>query len=99
MPRNSDHRLIKYHLKSRTRAKKDRANKAKGEKKGRIAWEMQFVDRNTAIKMRRSVLRIAVNSYLTKKYCDVFVVHILKNKIKSPFRDLHCKTKELILLQ
>lgn len=60
MPRSSDHKLIKYHPKSRTRAKKDRANKAKGEIKGRIAWEMIFVDWNTAIKIRmKSVLKIA----------------------------------------
>lgn len=52
MPRSSDHKLIKYCLKSRTRFKKDRANKAKGELKGRIAWEMLFVDWNTAIKRR-----------------------------------------------
>lgn len=82
MPRSSDHKLIKYHLKSRTRAKKDRANKAKGEIKGRIAWEM-FANWNTAIKIRlKSVLKIAVSSYVTKKYCDIFVFHILKDKTK-----------------
>jgi len=65
MPRSSDHKLIKYHLKSRTGSKKGRANKTKGEIKGRIEWEMLFVDWNTAIKVRmKSVLKIALTSYL-----------------------------------
>lgn len=42
---------------------------------------MLFVYWNTAIKIKMSVLKTAVNSYLTKKYYDIFVVHILK-KIK-----------------
>lgn len=59
MPRSSDHKLIKYHLKSRTRSKNDRANKAEGELKGRIAWEMVFFDWNTAIKVRmKCVLKL-----------------------------------------
>lgn len=64
----------------------------------RIAREVLFVYWNTAIKIKMSVLKIAVNSYLTKKYYEIFVVHILKNKIKSAFRDLYGKTIELILL-
>lgn len=47
-----------------------------------MAWEVLFVYWNTAIKIKMSVLKIAVSSYLTKKYYYIFVVHILKKKKK-----------------
>lgn len=62
-----------------------------------MAWEVLFVYWNTAIKIKMSVLKIAVSSYLAKKYYYIFVVHILKKKKKkSAFGDFYCKTKELI---
>lgn len=48
-----------------------------------MAWEVLFVYWNTAIKIKMSVLKIAVSSYLTKKYYYIFVVHILKKKKKN----------------
>lgn len=99
VPRSSDRKFIKYHLKGRTRAKKDRANKAKRDIKakdcmGNVVCPLEY--RNKDEKCFKNCGKFVSHKEILCYFCGSYI----KNKTKqSPFRDLHCKTEELILLQ